>query len=185
MTPLSTNKTLGTLGPEYSFHDILREEKVSQFSVEYFNSFDAIFEALRSNHIQVALVATKNSIHGTVANNAEIISSLKLTVIEVFELPISLHLAAESSLAISDVRKIYAHPVAWNECQLFLDDTHAEYAPSSSNSQALLDLRNNYEPLSAAISGREAIKQSGLKLIYNDIHDAEPNITTFSLVAKG
>ena len=184
VTQPSSNNILGTLGPAYSFHDILCREKISYLQVRYFSSFETIFEALEKNDIQTALVATSNSIHGKVGANSEVISSLNLKTLEIFELPISLHLAAKAPIELRNIKKIYAHPVAWNECQSFLGNHNIEHHHSSSNSQALIDLEKVDETKSAAISGREAIKQSELKLIYEDIHDTEPNITTFALVAK-
>lgn len=184
MTRLSSNNILGTLGPAYSFHDILRKEKINQLQVRYFDSFDDIFNALTVGEIQAALIATKNSIHGDVGENIEKISSNELEVIESFELPISLHLAARSPLLLSDIKKIYAHPVAWNECQMFLGNHHIEYLHSSSNSQALIDLISDSQHHTAAISGQEAINNSTLELIHKDIHDSESNITTFALVTK-
>jgi prephenate dehydratase len=184
VTQLSSNSILGTLGPAYSFHDILYQDKIAHLQVRYFSSFDEIFEALQKNDIQTALVATSNSIHGKVGKNAETISNLNLAIIQKFELPISLHLAAKSSTPLSDITKVYAHPVAWNECQLFLDNYNIEHLHSSSNSQALIDLEKDAETRSAAISGREAINNSTLQLIKEDIHDTDPNITSFALVAK-
>ena len=184
MTHPSNNSILGTLGPAYSFHDILCREKLAHLKVRYFSSFDEIFEALQKNDIQTALVATSNSIHRKVGKNSETISSLNLKILEKFELPISLHLAANSPLLLSDIKKVYAHPVAWNECQSVLGNHDIEHLHSSSNSQALIDLTKDIETKSAAISGQEAIEQSELNVIYENIHDSEPNITTFVLVTK-
>ena len=184
MTQLSQNNTIGTLGPAFSFHDILRREKLSDASVRYFDSFDDIFFALQNDHIQMALVAVKNSIHGDVAKNSEMITLSNFQVIKNFDLPISLHLTAKAALDLNDVKKIFAHPVAWNECQSFLINIGAKHLSSSSNSQAVIDLTNSPETQIAAISGREAIEQAGLTMLYENIHDRESNITTFSLIAK-
>jgi|GEM_PF-4539350 len=150
----------------------------------YFNSFDDIFFALQKNHIQSALVAVKNSIHGDVGKNGEMITRSNFQVIKNYDLPISLHLAAKMTIDLNDVKKIFAHPVAWNECQSFLTKIGAKHLISTSNSQAVIDLKNSSEIQIAAISGQEAIEQAGLTMLHEDIHDQEPNITTFSLITK-
>lgn len=180
----STNNKLGTLGPEFSFHDILCKESLSQFTIRYFDSFQCLFEALQNDQIQLVLVATRNSIHGDVSENAQTISNLGLKIIESFDVPISLHLAAKEDIQIDSIKKIYAHKVAWNECKQFLNTYTVQHIESSSNSQALIDLKNNSESHNAAISGLIAIKQSGLTMVQNNIHNQELNITTFSLVTK-
>jgi prephenate dehydratase len=172
------------LGPAYSFHDILCKKNIEHLPLQYFTSFDQVFEALQNNDIQFGLIAIDNSIHGEVGNNSRKISELDLKIIREYELPISLHLTAKSSSPLSDIKKIYAHPVAWNECQIFLNNYRMEHIPSSSNSQALIDLNNDDEVTSAAISGQEAIQQSGLNMLCKNIHDSDPNITTFALVTK-
>jgi prephenate dehydratase len=184
VTQLSHNNTLGTLGPAFSFHDILRRKNLVDKPVCYFNNFDAIFLALKNGHIQSALVAVKNSIHGDVAKNAEMIVDSNFRVIKNYELPISLHLATKTAIELNDVKMIFAHPVAWNECQIFLGKIGANHIVSTSNSQAILDLKKNPDTHLGAISGREAIDQSGLTICAEDIHDQEPNITTFSLITK-
>ena len=184
MSQLPTNSVLGTLGPRFSFHDILRKEKMDHLPVQYFNSFEAIFNSLQNDKIQAALIATKNSIHGKIVENTKMIANLGLQVIEHFDLPISLHLAAKKTIGIAKVKKIYAHRIAWSECQSFLGSHPIQHIDSSSNSQALTDLKNDPESDTAAISSREAIRQSTLKLICEDIHDHNPNITSFSLVIK-
>ena len=184
MTLLSTNDILGTLGPEFSFHDILRKEKMGYLPVQYFDNFDNILEALVNNQVQAILIATKNSIHGDVGKNAEMISSLNLEVVEDFEFPISLHIAAKTSIKLTEIKKIYAYPIAWNECQSFLNDYNIEHINSASNSQALIDLENSLDIHTAAISGLKAIEHFKMKVLCENVQNKEPNITTFSLVVK-
>lgn len=184
MAQLPKNSIIGTLGPKFSFHDIVRMENLKNYKHVYLEDFKAIFNALQTETIQAALIAVKNSIHGNVSTNSKIISTSELVVLSTFELHISLHLAIKTSISLDQVKNIYAHPVAWNECQQFLHKLDVNHIPSTSNSQALKDLMSDDNINTAAISGDEAIHHYGLQIIDENIQDKEPNITTFLLVTK-
>jgi len=184
VTALPPDSIIGTLGSEFSFHDILRRKIYSHLSVRYFNEFENIFDAVSNGEIDYGLIALSNTIHGSVDDNQRKIAELNLVILETHDLPISLHLAAKSSLDPHQIEKIYAHPVAMNECQAFFKDLKVIHIPSKSNSHALIDLKLSDGENNAAISGREAIKNLEVILISESIHDSEPNITTFGLVSK-
>jgi len=181
---LPKDNIIGTLGPKFSFHDIVRMENFKNHKYVYLENFKAIFNALQNETIHTALIAVKNSIHGNINANINTISSNELVVLGTFELNISLHLAIKTSISLNQIKNIYAHPVAWNECQHFLNKIDVNHIPSTSNSQALKDLISDNNNDSAAISGAEAIQHYGLLKIGEDIQDKEQNITTFMLLAK-
>lgn len=184
LTQLQKNSIIGTLGPKFSFHDIVRMENLENYEYLYFESFNAIFSALQNGAIQAALIAVKNSIHGNINANINTIATNELEVLNTFELHISLHLAIKKAISIDRIKNIYAHPVAWNECQHYLQILDVNHIPSSSNSQALKDLLSDNTATSAAISGDDAILHYGLQKIDENIQDKAPNITTFSLVTQ-
>ena len=184
LTQLPKNSIIGTLGPKFSFHDIVRMEYLEDYQYLYYERFNAIFSALQNGAIQAALIAIKNSIHGNINTNQKTITKNKLKVLNTFELHIALHLAVKSPISVNQVKNIYAHPIAWNECQHYLQTLDVNHIVSSSNSQALKDLLSDNTANSAAISGDEAILHYGLHKIEENIQDKASNITTFLLVTQ-
>jgi len=182
LAPLPKNTLIGTLGPAFSFHDILHRKEFNNYPLHYFDSFDDIFLALTSQQIGAAIIAVKNSIHGSIQKNLNAISKYDLEIVTEFELPIIFHLAAKNKVPIDRITSIYAHEIAWSECLVFLKKLKATHINSKSNSQALIDLLNDSSEFSAAIAGKEAMEHYGLMSISENIDTCSENITTFALV---
>lgn len=183
-TLLPKNSIIGTLGPNLSFHDIVRIENYNSYSHKFFNNFNEIFAALKSGVINAAIIAVENSIHGTVEANSETIIANNFKIVASHKLPITLHLAVKSIIKLNKVKRVYAHKIAWNECLQFLANMNVTHSIATSNAQALKDLLADNNPEAAAISGQKAIEFYGLTTLVHDIHDVQANITTFKCITN-
>ena len=179
---LPSNIIIGTLGPEYSFHDIVRRKNLINNPFYLLDDFTTLFNSLEAGDIQAGLVATYNTIHGFVGLNSELIKRFDLDLVAEYKLEINLHLAAGSQISIDDIHYVYAHPVAWNQCSNFFKSKNIKWLESFSNAQALKDLQKGQLINSAAISGSDAIQHYGLNTIVKNIQNEVENITTFALV---
>jgi prephenate dehydratase len=180
--PLPKKTLIGTLGPAFSFHDILHRKELSEYPLQYFESFDDIFLALKRREIGAAIIAVKNTIHGAIQDNSNAIATYDLKIVNEFELPIMFYLAAKNKVPLDSITTIYAHEIAWSECLVFLESLKVNHISSRSNSQALIDLLDDSSEFSAGIAGKEAIEHYGLETISENIDTSSINITTFALI---
>lgn len=183
---INPNDVVGLLGPEYSFHDVIRRKHLHDNPHSFYSSFEEVFDALICNDITIAIVATSNTIHGNVAQNQLIITQNNYELIDSIDLPIKLHLAATYPIELIDIDRIYAHPVAWNECLEFINNNfpNLKHYKSSSNAQAVIDMLEDGRKSTAAITGELPIKHYGLNTLHKNIQTIEPNITTFEIIKK-
>ena len=176
---------LALLGPEYTYHDIVRKRYLSDVKPLFYQTFDEIFSALKSGKVNKALVAVKNSTSGFVSNNLERIRRSGFKVIGEFELPINLCLGSVYPNSLRSIRKVYSHPMAIKETQKFFSKySHITFIASTSTAGAIDELKNNRDVDAAVISSKEALESNELMLISENIEDDSNNSTTFSLIEK-
>ena len=176
-------KDLGLLGPQYTYHDLARATFLPALSYTYFNSFEAIFIALKNGEIRQALVAVKNNNSGKVGDNHQLIVKEKFNQLEHFDLPIHLCIGSKVKLSLSQVKKIYSHPMAIKETQSFFSNySHITFVSSISTAGAIDELKNNQKEHAAVISSKAAIEFNKLHLLAENIEDHENNMTTFCLI---
>lgn len=176
-------KDLGLLGPQYTYHDLARATFLPALSYTYFNSFEAIFNALKKGEIRQAIVAIKNNNSGKVGDNHELIVKEKFKQVEHFDLPIHLCLGSKIKLPLSQVKKVYSHPMAIKETQNYFSNySHITFVSSISTAGAIDELKNNKKDQVAVISSKAAIEFNKLHLLAENIEDHKNNTTTFCLI---
>lgn len=174
---------LGLLGPENTFHDLARRRFLPHLNHRYFNSFDEIFQALKTGEIGQALIALKNSGSGKVGNNQELIRSKGLQIVEEFELPVNLCLGSLFPNTITSIKRVFSHPMAIKETtHYFSKYSHIKFVASSSTAGAIDELRNSHDRHAGVISSSEALSQQGMLIISENIQDEVDNSTTFGLI---
>ncbi len=177
--------SLGLLGPEHTYHDIARKRYLPHFNPSFYNSFDDLFGALKEGKINRALIALKNSTSGLVSNNLERIKKGGYCVIEEFEMPIHLCLGSCHPNTLTSIKKIYSHPMAIKETQMYFRKySHITFISSESTAGAIAELKNIHDPHAAVISSKEALNEHSLLMISENIEDEPNNSTTFGLVEK-
>ena len=186
MKPVISSKfRIGLLGSALSFHDLVRKKYHPNNPHTFYTNFRDIFHGLDLGHIDCAILATENSIHGLVNDNLAQIKTRELDTIAHYTIPIKLHLGSKASIKKKDIQKVYANPIAFEECQKMLKSIpDYEFVKSTSNSSAVEDMINDSDPFAAAISNKNAIEAKELQFIARDIQDSEDNCTTFVLVKR-
>ena len=93
---------------------------------------------------------------------------------------------------ITHIKKLYSHPQAWGQCNLFLSTylKHAERQDVSSTSKAAELVAESSSSSSgggsvAAISSKIAAEVNGLTVLAEGIEDAEGNSTRFFVLRRG
>ncbi len=134
------------------------------------------------------MIAVENSLVGNVLDNYKKIEKMNLKIVGEINLPIQLHLAAKKGTQLLDLKHVYSHPVALQECKIFLSKNKTILPTDFSDTAGAIrwiaqqqKLHNHLD--SAAIGGIEAIHYYGLQTIQKNIHDHCNNITKFLAVS--
>jgi prephenate dehydratase len=138
---------------------------------------------VRNGSADRALVPIENSVEGVVARTLdELASGDPLIIVNEVLLPVTFALMVRDEKA--DIKRIATHPHAESQCRNFIAKNYpnAEIVATNSTAAAAEALANGQ--FDAAIGAEVAAKTYGLKVINNNIGDADSAVTRFVLVSK-
>jgi len=147
-------------------------------------TFADAFRALEDNEADALVVATDNSLYGSINEVYQLIEASSEPIIGEVALNIAQHLIAHPSATSESITEIYSHPVALAQCRNFLttmfpDAELIEYFDTAGAVEMVRDMKS---PVMAAIAGETAAKLYNLPIIRRDIHDYAHNVTRFAVL---
>jgi prephenate dehydratase len=173
-----------------SFHDIAAHE--------YFNgteiltvpcdTFDDLFDLLAERRADYGMVAFENSVAGSILPNYELLRRSKLPVTGEIYLRIVQNLLALPGQRLSDISEIHSHPMAIQQCNIFLEGMRKKGVRIVETVDTALSARLISEKKQqgiAAIAGSRAAEIYGLAILKEEIEADKENFTRFLLVSAG
>jgi prephenate dehydratase len=133
-----------------------------------------------------AMIAIENSIEGGVSATQDALANIAgLRIIGEYLVPVDFVLVARPGTTLADVRVINAHPVAYAQCHVWLDETlpHHGHLPSTSNVTAAAELLETGVS-DAAIAPPGITEHYDLVTLAEHISDNPSAVTRFVLVAR-
>ena len=182
---LSLEKPLrvACLGPLGTFsHQAVRAQFGSASTVAPVDSIDAVFDEVEHRHADYGVVPVENSTEGKVAATLDRFVTSPLIIKAEVLLRVEQCLMSHSGRG-ADVRRVVSHPQSLAQCRQWLAQQlpRAPQIEAASNAQAAEAARR--DPHVAAIAGRIAAEQYGLKIIAASIQDLVHNCTRFLVIS--
>src|SRR5689334_13065166 len=100
-------------------HSAARKLLGDQIEVVPCASFRAVFDTLRSDEVTHAVIPIENTLHGSVHENYDNLLECDIPISGETSVRISHQLIAMPGIRFRDVRQVYSHPVALNQCREF------------------------------------------------------------------
>ena len=151
--------------------------------VPFRTSYEVV-DALKKNRIDYGLLPIENSIVGNIIHTYDLLLENKLTIVREVVIPIHHALIAHPQATLKSIRKIYSHPAAIAQCEVFLrkfDNCDVLPTYDTAGSVKMIAEQNLID--TAAIAGGEAAKIYGLKILQDKIEDYPHNQTRFVLLS--
>jgi chorismate mutase/prephenate dehydratase len=128
-----------------------------------YHSFRQMLEAVKAGDADYAVLPIENSIAGSINDSYDLLAKTGLFLVgEEFQ-PIAHCLIGAAEVAVTDIRRVYSHPVALAQCGEFLetlDDCHVEAFVDTA--MAVEKVKRDADPTQAAIASEEAAALHGL-----------------------
>lgn len=143
------------------------------------------FTALVRGTVAAAVIPIENSLAGSVSEHFDLLLAHDVKVEREALLRIRHNLIAISGSTVSDIDRVFSHPVALAQCRRFLAEhpkmeAFAFYDTAGSVKQ-LVELRDRH---AAAIASEAAAHYYGANILQADIEDNPENFTRFFLVRR-
>ncbi len=149
------------------------------------SSFREVFEAIRTGAARAAVVPIENTLHGSIHENYDHLLHYSFHIFGETSVRISHQLITMPGVRFRDLRRVFSHPVALNQCRRFFQlHRQLEPVPFYDTAGSVKMLRDEAPASAAAIASETAAKIYGGRIQRCNIEDDPQNFTRFFLLSK-
>jgi prephenate dehydratase len=146
-------------------------------------TFADVFAHDRDGRAAAGVLPIENSLAGLVVETWDLVSDGSLPICGEAVLHIPHCLGVVPGTTIADVTDVYSHPVALQQCRVFLNG-HFEQHGVSTTSDAARSVAEAGDRTKAAIGSPGAMGRYGLEVLLDDISDHVENFTRFIAIRR-
>jgi prephenate dehydratase len=161
--------------------------KIFGFSIKPYpcRSFEDAFEAVARKKADLAVIPIENTLAGSIHKNYDLLARHSLEVIAETSLRVEHNLIAHRGISLRQVRQIYSHPAALEQCSRLLRRLKTtEKVPYYDTAGSVKCIRDKGLKSSAAIASEDAARIYGMKILRRGIEDDPENYTRFLALAR-
>ena len=147
-------------------------------------TFEEMFEYVREEKADIAIVPIENSKAGRVADTQRLIPNSKLKIIGEYFLDINHCLVAPKGATLENIKTVFSHEQAIAQCRnsLIKYDKEMIVAADTAGAAKLVSEWNKHE--NAAIASNLAAEIYNLEIIKSNFQDSNNNVTRFLIMSK-
>jgi prephenate dehydratase len=148
-------------------------------------TFEEVFLAVRDGKCHGAAVPIENTLHGSVHENYDLLLKYDLPIRGETFVRIVHNLIAAPGVAWGDIRRVFSHPVALNQCKTFFENNPSfERTPFYDTAGSVKMLMEQRLTDAGAIASADAAQIYGARILRKSIEDDRENYTRFFLLEK-
>jgi len=148
-------------------------------------SVHRVFEAVEIGAVAFGVVPLENSHAGSINESYDLLVRHGVQIVAETIVRISHCLLALPGTPLEDVRTVYSHVQALDQCSEFLDSLRVERIAVHDTAGAARILAERKQTAAAAIASVEAGELYGLAVLASDIEDRADNSTKFVAISRG
>lgn len=147
-------------------------------------TFDDMFEAVRSGSANCCVAPIENSLAGSIHRNYDLMIESGFTILGETNVQIVHNVIAAPTVTFEKIRRIYSHPVALAQClRFFRANPEIEAIPAHDTAGAVREVLGRQQPDEAAIASSHAAEIYGGAILARSVEDHQQNFTRFLLLA--
>lgn len=172
-------------GVEGAYSQIACERIFKSPYIMYFKNFEAIFTAIEQGLCQYGILPIENSTAGSVKKVYDLMIHHNFSIVKTFRMKVDHNLLAKPGATLSNIKTIYSHEQAINQCSGFLKDlTGVQIIPVENTAVAASMVAQSDDLSVAAISSRSCEELYNLISLADSIQDEGNNRTRFICISK-
>ena len=165
------------------------EEAVFQYfghsvSAKPCESFDAVFKLVEQDEAAFGVVPVENSLEGSISRVYDLLLNSNLKVCGELDLRIIHCLIANQGATLNTIKKVYSHPQALGQCQVFLRRFGYELISTYDTAGSVKMIKEQNMNDGAAVASARAAEIYEMKILAREIEDNPNNFTRFFVLAK-
>ena len=172
-------------GVEGAYAQIACEKMFKSPFIMYFKNFDGVFNAIEQGLCQYGILPIENSTAGSVKKVYDLMIHHNFSIVRTFRLKIDHNLLANKGASIGEIKEIYSHEQALNQCTEFLKKfPNAKIIPVENTAVAADMVAKSGRTDVAALSSRACEELYGLTCLAANVQDEGNNRTRFICISK-
>jgi prephenate dehydratase len=183
---VSRRKKVSFQGEKGAFSQVAVQQLLgNDFQVAPFQRFEEVFRALAEGSVDAAVIPIENTLHGSVHENYDHLVNFELPIHAETNVRVSHSLSAPPGVSFRNIRRVYSHPVALNQCIKFFDaNPQLERVPFYDTAGSVKMIMQEKRTDAAAIASSIAADLYGAKILKRGIEDDPSNFTRFFLLKR-
>ena len=172
-------------GVEGANSQIACEKMFKNPFILYFKSFESVFSAIEQGLCQYGILPIENSTAGSVKKVYDLMIRHNFSIVRTFRLKVDHHLLAKPGTNLLDIKEIYSHEQALNQCSTFLEKLPGVKLIAVENTAVAAKMvAESGRTDIAAISSRSCAELYGIQNLAASIQDKDNNRTRFICISK-
>lgn len=172
-------------GVEGAYSQIACEKMFKSPFIMYFKNFEGVFNAIDQGLCQYGILPIENSTAGSVKKVYDLMISHNFSIVRTFRMKIDHNLVANPGAKLADIKEVYSHEQAINQCSGFLSTLNGvKIIPVENTAVAAKMVSQSDRTDVAAISSRYCEELYGLKNLADSVQDKGNNRTRFICISK-
>ena len=165
--------------------EAVRQLLGDRVDVAPYSRFEDVFRALSRGKIDAAVIPIENTLAGSVHENYDHLLRFDVRIVGETNVRIVHNLIAPPGVRFKDIRKVYSHPVALNQClRFFSRNRKMESTAFYDTAGSVKMVMEEKAPDAAAIGSALAASMYRGHILRRSIEDDRRNFTRFFLLHK-
>ncbi len=176
--------TVACQGVEGAYSQLACEKLFRLPDIFYFNSFDAVFSAIEKGLCRYGIIPLENSTAGSVNKVYDLMMRHNFRIVRSVRLKVDHNLLVKPGTRMEDIREIYSHEQAINQCARYLQKFSGVKIIPCENTAMAAKYVSEAGSGAAALSSRSCAKLYGLTCLEESVQDQGNNYTRFICISK-
>jgi len=144
-----------------------------------------VFDRVESGAVQAAVIPIENSLAGSVAEHFDLLLARNVFIHGEMHLRIRHNLIAPAGVKLGEIKRVFSHPVALDQCRNFFSENPGIQAvPFYDTAGSVRHVIAEELRDAAGIAAKRAAAEYGGRILLSDIEDDQQNYTRFLLISK-
>lgn len=180
------NQIVSIQGQRGSFHHIVASRLFGhEVNCLYRGNFRDVMADVDSGKATIGIMAIENSIAGSLIMNYDLLAKHPVPIVGEVVLRIAQHLIAKPGVELKEIREVWSHPMAIEQCREFLNRfSEWKVIESEDTAGSVADVASSERRDVAAISSDYSAEIYGMNLLQESIETDPQNYTRFLILSR-
>jgi len=171
-------------GVEGAYSQFACDKMFTYPSIMYFSGFEDVFKAVDSGLCRYGILPVENSTAGSVNKVYDLMNKYNFYITHSLKLFIGHTLLAPEGVEIGDIKEIFSHEQAINQCSEYLAKLGVKITICENTAVAAKKVAESGRKDCAAIGSKDCAELYGLRVLDSGIQNTDNNYTRFICISK-